>query len=129
MRWGWLGKYLQVLENNIENGVRLRPDKDKKLIKIMNQHNTDDSMYLSIDSTKASEKKDQILFKKQIDEVHKLGVPEYIKKKLDQVNEKTVKEKITSYYNTAKDLYFDYKRNGQDFPTRRYQGIIFKKKI
>jgi len=118
MRFGWLGKYLQVLENNIENGVAIRPDKDKKLLKKMNQHTSEDNMFLSIDQNKNTQKKDDIPFKKQIDEINKLGVPEYIKKNLNQINEQAIKEKITSTFTSFKDLYFDYKRSFQDFPKR-----------
>ena len=56
MRLGWLGKYSQVLENNIENGVTMKADKDKKLIKRMDQHDVDDDMFLSIDQTQDSKK-------------------------------------------------------------------------
>jgi len=116
MRWKWFENYLNVIKNCIEYGVKLGPDRDKKLVKRMNPKNEDDELFQSVDMPSDNKKESRILFKKQIDTIKRDGILSYVKKlSQERVLEKTLK----SYFSQVMPLYFDYKQNYRDFPTRK----------
>jgi len=116
-RWERFTTYLEIIKNNIENGIPMKPDSDKALIDAINRKSEEEELFESIDIN--TEKKDyekHILFKEEIDKIKQLGARKYFE---PYFSKQFFFGALKYILSDISSMYFNYKREYHTFPKRR----------